>query len=951
MAASIAANLQRDESVLEKYHSAQALETNEIDRADEFQRQLAEFEQQRMAQTQRINEAKTRLIEEQGALRLEEIKAAFGELEALRDQYTRLQEQRTTLVAELSNLESGNHDLTGDEAADEIQEKRSQLTAIDGEIDSIASLRSQSAAAARSLFGDDTDPNGQFVTTLTVPNLTEGDAAAPTTINLTTNSPQSDNPKVGQQIAALASELQGVSDSVAKLLKGESDSAAALSNITDNNINSTPLERIRNKEATLEYLLERKRENQLTSTATFGGYVQRALPFEIGFHPGSRTQSGASARVLLSLFDEDLMHVSGKVNSVLSERIRAKTQHHLDYIKAISGEQKDRFYRGLMSCGRGELWQCEGSARLFSERARRASQQFGANHENTDLYRAWIAAIRYVLAINQPDRDCYDLKSEEVVFDDFTKRRHRIQVGDAALAQLCRIKTQSLLPGDSTRDSKSDTAGLLSYVEPFSDWQVLGEAMNQLTLAYGENLEFFNGRSEVPDPAALFDFMEHLVSGIYTDIRLDDSSAIGHLNRSHAKGGGVISDIRVQSRTSQGGYEVRISRPLSKENLDQYLRFLINPRIVDNTAKERVVEIADTEAVSRVLNAAVTANDVSSSLGATVGAGIVNALARSSAFKTRIPYAAPFTGVDQDANSDIDGLGALANTPYFGWTFYEVPTGIGKNGDIAYQFKPIPAQSTVIVTVPQWLRRIKATYQYRRPGEGWQSHSAEAIDLGLKGASFDDFGQFLEYEIFDSFSGQEAIHPVIGADASRAVGVACDHESVIRVSRHSSQFALCGERLYGVRNLVVGGLVIPTADITRVSDHVLMVNTASLKVKACHDPADAAASAISKHHGLCEITMVHEDGISNSQTHFAWIDDNAADSETNAPSPGSPTPAINKLVMEEVAGLEAIYRVIVPYEFNQDNPIRSIFIDKRYPFNLAKRNKIQRMKPQQHCGG
>ena len=122
-----------------------------------------------------------------------------------------------------------------------------------------------------------------------------------------------------------------------------------------------------------------------------------------------------------------------------------------------------------MSCGRGELWQCEGSARLFSERARRASQQFGANHENTDLYRAWIAAIRYVLAINQPDRDCYDLKSEEVVFDDFTKRRHRIQVGDAALAQLCRIKTQSLLPGDSTRDSKSDTAGLLSYVEPFSN--------------------------------------------------------------------------------------------------------------------------------------------------------------------------------------------------------------------------------------------------------------------------------------------------------------------------------------------------------------------------------------------------------------------------------------------------------------------------------------------------
>ena len=974
VAASVAANLQRDKNVLEKYQAGQSFDTNQINRSDQFQRDLAQFESQRMDQTQRINEAKTQLIEQQGALRLEEIKAAFAELGSLRDQQEQLEQQRIVLRAQIADLEAGNHSLSEASLASTLKDKNEELDDVFDEMKSLVALRAASAEQTRALFGDETDPNGRFVTTLSLPSLTEvkltegedGVVQTSQEVSLSTNVPQAEGANVNRQIGLLAEQLQGIDDGIGKLLKGDTDADAARSSIVNNNIDSSPLERIRNKEATLEYLLERKRDNQLTSTATLGGYVQRALPFEIGFHPGTQTRSGVSARVKLGLFEEDVAHVSAKVQAVLTDRMRAKAHRNILYIQQIRGERILPFYEGLMACANARgVKRCQDAVTQFTQRAEEARRSLGVNNADTDFYRAWMSAIRYVLAINQPEHNCEDRLSHDLSFDGVGNRRHRIVVDRGVLDRLCRDESagpQTIISGSEQKGEKNESRpGLLSYVEPFSDWRALGKGLQQLTSVYGydfSNVPLMASPGVNPSGAksAVFEFIEQLAAAIYTDVRLDDS-ALGFLNQAasaqadEGERPNIVSNIHIV--TDPGGedlFEANIKREISYGHLSQYLRFLISPKIVDNAARERVIEVADTEAVSRVLNAAISANEVSGSLGANLSAEVINALARSTAFKVRLPYATPFTGMDQapgDNEGNITEASALSHTPYFGWTFYQVPTGIGANGGLAYQFKAIPAQSTVVVTVPQWLRRIKAVYQYRHPGEGWRDHGVEAINLSLKGASFDQFSQFIEYEIFDIFPDNSRIHPTLKASSNGSAGqslqdsvaTACDNDAVIRVSRHSDQFALCGERLYGVRNLIIGGLMLASEDLTRVSDNVMLVNAGPLTGKACLEPSDPFLTEEQRHRSICDIALVHEEGISKSSVHFVWIDDQGTKPKSTPDAAKPSGPKISKLVLETVAGLNDAYRVIIPYRFNKDNPIRSIFIDKRYPFNLTKRNK------------
>ncbi len=979
--ASVAANLQRDKSVLEKYQVAQNLDTNRIQREDDFQQALSRFESQRLDQTQRINESTTELIEQRNDLKLVEIKSAFGELNALRSRQGLLEQTLLDLGFEISGLELGDYGLTTDEAALALQAKQAEQVVAEAEFETLSQRRSILLSEIEGLFGNPTSPNGNFVTSLPAPVITEvtlgnRDASRTAdTVSLSTNVPQAQSPQIDRQISELATELASINSGLDKLLNGQSNAASGMENIARNDIDSTPLERIRNKEATLEYLLEQMRNNQLTSTATYGGYVQRALPFEIGFQPGAKTPSGVSARVILAAFEDDVKHVSRKVESILTDHIQNRYETNRVYLELISEEGPFDLYSGLMACARqNQEGDCGKYALEFAHKAQSANRVLGVDNDNTDLYRAYEFAIQYLLDINSKGADyCYQSQSRIFVPAHLARqpnyqpdrpaaiRPYRIVVDSDSLNEICRSETVGIV-GSTLNGGNPKTdinRGRFSYNTPFANWRNLGVALHRLLDIYG--LDFQNP-GEIGNVDSVFEFIESLVAAVYTDTRINDSSVLANLGRVNddERSGEqtdnvtniVLGTFRLGGRV---GFNATVHKPILAEKLTDHIRFLVSPKIVDNSARERVIEIADTEAVSRLLNAAVNANDVSGTTGATVGAEIVNALARSTAFKTRIPYATPFTGI-------VNGKLPIRSTrerhsssferpPYFGWTFYKVPIGIAKNGKLSYEFKTVPAQTTVVINVPQWLRRIKAVYQYRFQGD-WIDHGIEAIELSSAGANFDEFRQFVEYEIFDSYPNALNISPAIplnsGANGNTTSARGCNNgDPFIHVSRHSDTFALCGERLYGVRNLIVGGVMLDEQDLTRVSDKVMLVKTRKLRDKDCAVAMDdqyvnIQHTGIDRQPASCGIELVHEYGIAGTPMHFVWIDDSTDAARGGSANNGSArnNPANRKITMETLTGLSEIYRITIPYVFNKDDPIRSIFVDKRYPVLLAKRSRI-----------
>ncbi|NKB75684.1 MAG: hypothetical protein GKR96_01260 [Gammaproteobacteria bacterium] len=960
--ASAAANLQRDKSVLEKYQVSQNLDTNRIQRQDDFQQALSKFESQRLGQTQRINESTTQLIEQGNDLKLAEIKSAFSELNALRDRQGRLGLTISDLTSKISRLEAGQHNLTSDQAALDLQDAQTALDSAEAALDAVSQRRGETIAQVEGLFGNAVSPNGNFVTSLPAPVITEvtlGDAdgsSAANTISLSTNVPQAQNPQVDRQISELAAELGSISAGLDKLLNGEVDALKGLEKIGSNDIDSTPLERIRNKEATLEYLLEQMRDNQITSKAMYGGYVQRALPFEIGFQPGAETESGVSARIMLSVFEDDVEHVSKKIESILVDHIQRRYETNRVYLGLISENQyglvdednQFNLYDRLMVCGElGREGDCAKYALEFSRKAQSANRSLGVDNENTDLYRAYELAIQYLVDINNQDNDdCLQSQNQGLGGERSRRDPYRIIVDQETLMSICRIRTEGLIgSGMGEAGSKSSASrGRFTYNTPFSKWGDLGLALHKLQDVYGPQFENANTAGNA---TLIFEFIESLTAALYTDARINESSVFGKLKGQERKSNqerGVGSNITLTALTTNGrmGFDTRINKPVLVDKLSDYIRFLISPKIIDNSARERVIEIADTEAVSRLLNAAVTANDVSAATGVTVGAEIVNALARSTAFKSRVPYATPFTGV---VNQEAPSGSSSRQAPYFGWTFYQVPIGIAKNGKLSYEFKTIPAQTTVVVHVPQWLRRIKAIYQYRSDKD-WIDHGVEAIELTSHGASFEEFRQFVEYEIFDAYPDSGSISPVVAlngaADGNAASARGCNNqEPYIHVSRHSESFALCGERLYGVRNLIVGGVMLEEEELTRVSDKVMLVKTRGLVDKPCAAPKIRQADKDNVQ-AMCPIELVHEYGVVATPMNFAWIDDKVdfIDHGSSRGSSGRNSPANGRITMETIAGLDDIYRMVTPYVFDKDNPIRSVFVDKRYLIDLTKRSRI-----------
>ena len=831
-AAAINANAQRDKSVLERYHAESDRQLSVIENSEELGDAVLTQNKKYIEQISTMNEynleERKSNLDARKALNetgVEILRADAEAKKAILDGYqTRVNELQT----EIDSIDSEIKELIASGGSDtDVQKKKgdrdekiklrdaalidlkttaASLGVTRGPVGATGSTGLQGVIAGTG--GKEIFDPGKNITS-NINNISYGvpGVVAPTGGVL--------NGKYITQLAENLNKVKGIIDAVAP-----SNSQNALRNAST--LLSPPIERIRNDEAVLDYLLDGYRDTQISSGAEYGGMVRRVLPFSFTFTPGSSTNSGFSARVVLrpdqEQADEAAAVIASHLNAVNQERVAGymqrykKTEANMETVPDEEDEKKGMVAELLIKdyqhpCSKIFYDKTiEDSALNKFDSALNPSEFFlGADQGKDAFWRAYSESLK---VIREAIADY--LEAESKTPKGKAKGTYGMSDGnkynlESVIPDI--IKAITKIKKAPEEESTGDVNPVYSLDRPaVSDYlsASLQESCNIKNLIdtdlHKKSFESYKLRNDINKLA-----MVMTSAGLVYDLYMASNPIFSGKN-----------SIVIQREPKSEIYNALLQR-VGEEEIATRVKNAAQLRIVQNTSREHVVEIPDTTKINTLLSAALTGNEVSSSLGLTAGAELALALSSSSAFIKRIPYAVPFTGQSMSIGgkkNDNDKNQA------FGWKYYKVPSGVTQRGSVSQSFKTTPVNSAVVVSMPEWMSKLEAVYEISADGgKSWQEAGGEKIVLSgasLRGALSDkkSFNAWVQYHLSRGVSAEVGL-PVL----KNCYG---DNSPWIYGSS-GGELALCGENMYGVKGVLIAGKYFD--DIERISSNLLKIKS------------------------------------------------------------------------------------------------------------------------------
>ncbi|WPD22717.1 MAG: hypothetical protein SD837_21345 [Candidatus Electrothrix scaldis] len=656
-----------------------------------------------------------------------------------------------------------------------------------------------------------------------------------------------------------------------------------------------PIERIRNDEAVFDYLIDGYRNTLVSSGAEYGGMVRRVLPFSFTFTPGSSSKSGFSARVLLKPDQKQIAEatemIAPHLNAVMQDMATGYMQHWQEAERKILPElNRANESDSLLASVLFQDWNesCDGYRKGYDDTKDLILDGFYSKFEEL-FYK------------HDANGDPLELKNKDMKVPSFNQAMkayaRSLQVIRAAIengsvssspAQEHQKITYNLDDaikgikkkiGDMNQFLKEDTRGIGESDHSVYELKDYGfsdqkRAVHSTSCQLHASIEKAVRKTQKSTPANNNDTdsfslihdinqlaMVMTTAGIAYDLRLKTNPLL--INK------GTIS-------IKKDGMRYKALLPqINNEQLEDVAEKAAAPRIVQNTSREHVVEIPDTAKMNTFLSAALTGNEVSSQLGMTAGAELAAALSSSSAFLKRIPYAVPFTGqslsLAKKACSDEQEKTVCSNNDKakkpcicsyekqsFGWKFYKTPSGVRQMGGIAQSFKTTVVNSAVVVSMPEWISKLEATYELSEDGgKTWRRAGQEEITLAgasLRGAlnsGSSSFDTWVKYHLYREVDGE--------AGMPKLKSCTQENDSSYNIIHGNSRgyTALCGENLHGVKAVLVGGRYVDDGDIEKVSSSLIKLKVPNLGPYEC-------SSSTCNSNSKCQVVLLSDFGAHNS---------------------------------------------------------------------------------------
>lgn len=909
-AAAVRANAQRDQSVLERYQADGDRQLSAIENSEEMNDELLEHNKKLIQQTNELNDTKVSAAKNQAEasaeldnVKVEAVKTLLEDYNAnmdiLNEEINQLQKERENKINQIKDLDAKIASNPSSADFEKLPGQRTELDtrvkAIPGEIEQISGRKNEAFTKVTTMLGGKsteqiTIGTGLLAGTSTANAVALDENRFKTFIDNTTGIEykwESDVTKTGtgkpgwvndkkyemnitqhpkvtppdktNYISEAITDLAAAKTTMEKL--ADSNSATALGMI--GRLKSPPVERIRNDEAVFDYLLDGYRNTQISSGAEYGGMVRRVLPFNFTFTPGSSTNSGFSARVVLRPDQQQLKEAADMIAPHLDAVNQDRTAKYQNEIRIMQREAKEILTKTLIDQ--------DYDNNCFAIDIEKGAKPSGVEPEKFFEQQAFWNA--YMISIDVIKKSLQaKLNDKENEFVD-TNRAYRYDLKNiidnlAADADSILLKKESrdrsgTIPKNRVKKSKRISVLELSGVPDAKYEYSASSSVCQLNKMMSGELS--------KDEKDVNNFIEKInglaeamtAAGLVYDLHLQANPLFFDKNKKIIE---VVHDVT--------GYQAKIPK-VTVSDIEAPFASSAAPRIVQNTSREYVVEIPDTTKMNTLLSAGVTGNEVSSSLGLTAGAELALALSSSSAFMKRIPYAVPFTGQSfslassvkkacTDEQEKTECAGDISERSCmcsyegqsFGWKFYKTPSGVKQMGGIAQSFKTTVVNSAVVVSMPEWISKLEAEYELSDDGgRTWRRVGGEKIALSgasLRGAFSSDahssFDTWVKYNLYREVDGS------VGLPELKSCYYDKDSTENIIYGSSKGYTALCGENLYGVKAVLVGGRYID--NIEKVSSSLIKVGSLGLGPDDCSSAGDCAANANSK----CRVALLSDFG-------------------------------------------------------------------------------------------
>ncbi len=915
-AAAINANAQRDKSVLERYHADGDRQLSALENSEELGDALLDHNKELISQAGALNDAKVK-VAESGAALTEGVNTATIEgystvisgyqstIEENKKELADLKEEKEALDSEIAGLDAGEDKVSKNNELREIEAKIASINGPKGTLtEAINSLNLlvSGRITATSLADNGLAPSGvnDPLTTTGMKimyDLIDGELqedgsggykikeATATKVDIS-QVPQAAGPAKNETLGNAVSNL----DSIKKAMENLADSNSSDALNKTRKLSAPPIERVRNDEAVFDYLLDGYRNTQISSGAEYGGVVRRVLPFSFTFNPGKDSQSGFGARVVLRPDDKDITLAS----KVLKKHITYVNQDRIS-------EYMQRYRDTQVKVGRNPMMLLLSSSYAFEwinskmdtfyEEFKRGfynydkeGQEVGlknssfvapSNGQFWQAYRVSLDTIRRALEKGDLNAGKHYYQYNPFQLKTIAKR---ISKNISALKVTKRVT--DILKSSMFTSAEKFSAPILGYNTPASNQeQAARSSARQLSASIAKLVKPGSQLSEWREKEGFYEVMDDInklamtmtSAGLVFDLYLQSNplffpAAKDCLNLRQGscedKTKNTITIIPDGSEYLANLYQVTV------DDVKPLVEAAAQPRIVENTSREHVVEIADTAKINTLLSAAVQGNEVSEQLGLTLGAELAAAVSSSSAFIKRIPYAVPVNG--QDSGNFFENK---EHTQTFGWRYYKTPAGVTQLGGIAQTFKTTPLNSSVVVTMPEWMSTLTAEYQISPNGDSdWKSFGTETIAFSgaaIRGAlsdrkmhSFDTWVKYHIYKEVDSV-GLPVMKSCIVENDTKKVGLEGGHKDVPIISgSRGGEMAICGENLYGVKGIIVGGQYIH-GEIQKVSSNLIHLKTSRFKTLQNDNKQEKCAETSDPCARECEIALLSDFGVSD----------------------------------------------------------------------------------------
>lgn len=862
------ANAQRDNSVLERYHADGDRQLSALENSEELGDELLTHNKDLIRQTGELNQAKVNAAESDAALK-EGVNAATVEgYSAVISGYQSIIEENEKELEELTKKkEELDNEIAGlDEGDENLKSKEDELKGIKGEIASINGKEGTLTQAIKSLetlvssrttastlaqnghpvavsHSGIEDPLAQAnnrIDKYTVDgngNVVDTGTRTEETVNIR-QVPQAIAPaNTGGYLSESANNFADLTSKMNALLPAQSGDA--LSNTGQ--LKAPPIERIRNDEAVFDYLIDGYRNTKIYSGAEYGGMVRRVLPFSFTFTPGKDTRSGFSARVRLVPDGQQIIDASRMIaphlNAVNRDRIKGYIQRNEQAeenrveSRNLSGALLEQEYNP--SCSFVKFKEDIDSSELPWEK-------FSLEFEDEDrlFWKAYSGSIEVIRKALERSLEENSIQASLYLYETPSSYKYDLTAAISSIAN----KVKKVRAAETLESRGVERKGIYSLARSdISDYRRLALTnICQLQRTIDQNL--LSKRN------------------VYTELLNDiDQLAIvmtsaGQVYDYYLQSNPIFAseDAKIITMTKDGTRYNASIKKVAEQDIKGRVADAAKLRIVQNTSREHVVEIADTAKINTLLNAALTANEVSSQLGLTLGAELAAAVSSSSAFIKRIPYAVPITGQSFSSTSS-DKVNSDDVNQVFGWRYYKTPSGVTQFGGVAQAFKTIPLNSSVVVSMPEWISKLRAIYEVSEDaGKTWRPVGGENITLSgaslrglLAGSETTPFDTWVKYHIYREVNGSVGLPKI----------KSCYGDNNIIYGNSGGDTAICGENLQGVKAVLVAGQYI--------DDGIEKVSSNLIKIKDLHlDIDDCPAASYSDNSDKCRVILLTDFGAS-----------------------------------------------------------------------------------------